>query len=1171
MAVGCKISFSVLLLNLLGFLPPYGQEYDSNISSSDPACQFALSSIPRVNLALNHLLLSTSKHVRHLVRAPRGKKYYGSRTCYYSNSDSSFQQSRLLSSGDVSTNPGPSFNTPKCSVCAKSIACNHRALSCDGCEKWCHIKCGNVNPREYKNLQRLITFDWTCPRCLQDTEASFLRSESVTNILVDNPNTSVDRQIDEFTIINNKLYDHPGLKIGHINVNGLKSKLSELHTLLTETSLDILAITETKLANDTSDEEISIEGYFTIRNDRNKNGGGVLLYYKDSLAAYEEHKLLIPSTIEGVWINVKSQSQTWLFACVYRPPTDLSFYNEFNDMLEKVWSTRKNVVIMGDLNSDLSLKSRDDAESHLGRRLLRILRSYGMKCVIKDPTRISDVAQTLIDLIIVSQPDKITAAGVSHLGISDHSFVYANLRMRKEKSPLTTKTINNYRTFNQQKFRNDIECAPWSVCETFDDIEDQVWAWQYLYQSIVSDHIPTRQVRTRKNKLPWITNEIKKEQNKRYRLLKIYKANKDPHTWSLYKATRNRVKKLIRDAELTYWREQFAKSENSKRFWQVVRKAQGKNARKPIPPVQNSDGTILTNDSDKAEEINKYFANIGIKLAEKFHHDSGPSINQPPAEINPESHFLDQVSLSEGQMKLKLSHIKQKTGGPDKITSRELAEAADSLFEGLFSIFKNSVQSGIFPQNWKTGEVVPVFKKGIKSDCANYRPLTMLNLTSKMLESVVCDSLDHHLGSNELIHPNQWGFKKGVSTESLLLYLTESWKKAIDDGYKVGVLFVDFKKAFDTVDHNILKTKLSDVGLTGVFHKWIVSYLHERSQFATVNGARSSLRQIAIGVPQGSLMGPRLFSIYVNDLPSSSETGCIHMFADDTTIYYIGKDVEEIVDALNLILNDFKLWCYKNHLTVHTGKTVAMLISLHAFVGPMRPLMFGDSYIYFHTKSTCLGVEIDNKLNWKPQVKALHVKFGGKLKFLKRFKGLPSSVLEEIYFKGVVPSITYCIAIWGSCAPATFEVLEHLHLKAAKLIHKLPSETPDSDVLDRVKWKPLGYIYKRRLASIMYQVFHSSLPDHLTALFETCNTTNTYNLRRTNDFPLVRYNCNLGRNSVRYRGPMVWNLLPKSIRDASSQELFKLKLRQASRILDQIQFEKEACQISTKQKNYIYF
>lgn len=500
-----------------------------------------------------------------------------------------------------------------------------------------------------------------------------------------------------------------------------------------------------------------------------------------------------------------------------------------------------------------------------------------------------------------------------------------------------------------------------------------------------------------------------------------------------------------------------------------------------------------------------------------------------------------------------------------------MAEAAESLFEGLFSIFKNSIQRGIFPSNWKIGEVIPVFKKGTKSDCANYRPLTMLNLNSKILESIVCDSLDYHLVTNELIHSNQWGFKKGVSTESLLLYLTEAWKKAIDDGYKVGVLFVDFKKAFDTVDHTILKDKLSDVGVSGVFFEWIASYLHERSQYVTVNGVRSKLQQIDIGVPQGSLLGPRLFTIYVNDLPNSSETGCIHMFADDTTIYYLGKGVEEIIDALNLILNDFKVWCCKNHLTVHTGKTVAMLISSQVFVGPMRPLMFGNSHIYFTTKSTCLGVEIDYKLNWKPQVKALHYKFGGKLKFLKKLKALPSGVLEEIYFKGIVPSITYCIAIWGSCSPSTFNELEHLHLKAAKLIHKLPSETPDSDVLDLVKWKSLGYIYKRRLASIMYQVHYNSLPDQLTALFTKRNIDSNYNLRRINDFPHVRCNSDLGRNSARYRGPIVWNLLPKAIKDASSLQLFKQKLRQASRTLDRIQFEKEACVITSKQTDFLYF
>ena len=158
-------------------------------------------------------------------------------------------------------------------------------------------------------------------------------------------------------------------------------------------------------------------------------------------------------------------------------------------------------------------------------------------------------------------------------------------------------------------------------------------------------------------------------------------------------------------------------------------------------------------------------------------------------------------------------------------------------------------------------------------------------------------------------------------------------------------------------------------------------------------------------------------------------------------------------------------------------------------------------------------------------------------------KGLPPRVLEEIYYKGIVLSITYCIAIWGSGSLSIFNELEQSHIKAAKLIHNLPSETPDSDVLKLVKWKSLSYIYKRILASIMYQVYHNSLPDKLTALLEIHNNENSYNLRRINDFSQLRYNGNLGRNSLRYRGPIVWNSIPKAIRNATSQQIFKGRLK----------------------------
>ena len=205
---------------------------------------------------------------------------------------------------------------------------------------------------------------------------------------------------------------------------------------------------------------------------------------------------------------------------------------------------------------------------------------------------------------------------------------------------------------------------------------------------------------------------------------------------------------------------------------------------------------------------------------------------------------------------------------------------------GLYGIYSKSIATCKFPDNWKLGKVITAFKKGVSSNRENYRPLTMLNLTSKTLENIVCSSIDDHLFDSGVLHPNQWAFQKGISTESLLLLLTETWKKAVDQGNKVGVIFVDFKKAFDTINHNILKDKLQAAGISGPFHEWIESYLTNRRQYVVVNGERSDIK-LEVGVPQGSLLGPRLFVIYVNDLPDSTPLGYIHMFADDTTIYYI--------------------------------------------------------------------------------------------------------------------------------------------------------------------------------------------------------------------------------------------------------------------------------------------
>ena len=214
--------------------------------------------------------------------------------------------------------------------------------------------------------------------------------------------------------------------------------------------------------------------------------------------------------------------------------------------------------------------------------------------------------------------------------------------------------------------------------------------------------------------------------------------------------------------------------------------------------------------------------------------------------------------------------------------------------------------------------------------------------------------------SNGALTTSQWGFRKGRSTDGLLLHMTETWKQALDEGLIVGVLLTDFRKAFDTINHKILEKKLQGCGIAGQMFDISCDYLKDRTQYIELNGIKSKTRVIVYGVPQGSLLGPRLFTIYINGLPDHINQGYVFLFADDTTFYYVGHDIEEVIDTLNNIGGQVSEWCERNQLTIHTCKSEAMIITRQDFIGSLRPVMIGNEIIKYVRKATSLGIEIDN-------------------------------------------------------------------------------------------------------------------------------------------------------------------------------------------------------------------
>ena len=271
---------------------------------------------------------------------------------------------------------------------------------------------------------------------------------------------------------------------------------------------------------------------------------------------------------------------------------------------------------------------------------------------------------------------------------------------------------------------------------------------------------------------------------------------------------------------------------------------------------------------------------------------------------------------------------KNKATGLDKISVRLIHECADLIADSLCSIFNCSIATGIFPEDWKISKVIPLFKQGDRSDLNNYRPISIIPVIAKVFERVVYDQIFAFLNENKLLSPHQSGFRCLHSTVTALLEATDSWAYDIDRGNINAVVFLDLKKAFDTVDHEILLSKLNKYGIEDMENKWFKSYLNNRNQKCFVNGCLSQNRSLACGNPQGTILGPLLFILYINDLPNCLSYTQPRMYADDTNLSFASDSIDTIEHKMNHDLANIKEWLIANKLTLNKSKTKFMLIAL---------------------------------------------------------------------------------------------------------------------------------------------------------------------------------------------------------------------------------------------------
>ena len=1026
-----------------------------------------------------------------------------------------------------------------CSVCKRAVARTHRAVWCKSCHLKCHIKCGKIAPKDYNNV--LTNLFWRCPSC-----------ESMLNLTISD-NVYED-------LLNTLNGAKTGLTIGHINVNGLRGKIAEIRYLLSEVKFDVIAITETHLSSDIENNEILVDDYNIIRQDRD-NGqsswGGTAIYFKCSLNGY--CKININKfQIESSWLELNIRSQTVLIGCVYNPPgNNKIFIESFDKLLQQRSLQRKNLVILGDINIDLL------SDYNSKKLLLNLLLRSNMQNVITEATRITNTSRTLIDMAFTPKTAKILCSGSLDYGISDHHLIYLKLDLKKQKQKPKIITCKNFKNVDVQKLQQEIDYAPWHICDLFDDIDDTTWAWETMYKSIVNEHIKERRVKIRSKSSPWMNGSIRKELNRKYKLLKTAQNTNSDSDWKQYKVARNYCTHLVRSAEAIYWKKRFSDVSTSREFWKTIKEFQGQQRDTSIGPIKDLDNQKVVNDvATKCNVFNEYFSTVG--LSTNLTNDTAS--NSHIYRVTP---IVSELNINPDILMKCFKSVKSgKAPGLDNITSDEIKLVGKGVMSGLGYVFRKSARYNVYPTQWKIANAKCLFKKGDKLDVQNYRPVSLLSIPSKMFEYIICSTIDQHLTAHNLITDRQWGFKKGVSPEMHLINMTETWREHIEQGKLIGVIFLDFRKAFDSVSHQTLLMKLQAAGISGNLYELLRNYLQNRLQYVSIGNVFSNKQNVLAGVPQGSLFGPRAYKIYSNNLPDSTSND-LEMFADDSTGYCVSDSLYELCMVLQNTILELEKWAKINSLNIHPVKTELMILSKKPVFGPFPLICVGNKPVNFVMKSKCLGIYIDRNLTWNDHINMLCKRFDAKVKMLKRMKALNSKTLETFYFSNIIPCITYGISVWGNCSKAMLDKLNNIHVRAAKIIFNRSDNVDNDIILEKVSWKPMLYFYKKAVLVLMHKVFHRHVPNRISEKFKIHETS--HNLRSRNNFVIKRCTSNNIRYSFIYRGSNIWNILPDSVKEIQRIDLFKKHLKQHSSIIENFSFDPGTNTRTFSKEDYVYF
>jgi hypothetical protein len=470
------------------------------------------------------------------------------------------------------------------------------------------------------------------------------------------------------------------------------------------------------------------------------------------------------------------------------------------------------------------------------------------------------------------------------------------------------------------------------------------------------------------------------------------------------------------------------------------------------------------------------------------------------------------------------------------------------LVRPLKYIFNLSLQTGIYPDDFKIAKVIPIYKGDNASLPNNYRPISLLPLFSKILEKLICARLSNFINKYELLFEHQYGFRKNHSTTLATVELTDNFYKWLDNDKFVIGIYLDLQKAFDSVDYSILLAKLQHYGIRGNILKWFESYLTGRRQYCSINGANSSMSNLTCGVPQGSVLGPLLFLIYINDLPNACDKAKFRLFADDSNAFLAGNNLIQLISDSNKELSLINNWITANRLNLNLGKcTFTIFTPTTEIIGSNVEIILaiGDTKLSRSTSVKYLGLLVDENLNWKDHIDSVCKKIKRFIGILYKIRNkmLPAT-LRTLYFATIYPCIQYGIEVYANTCKSYLNELIILNNKALRLLQFLPIETPTATLYTNYHTLNIPNLHTFKLLQLVHKRVYSStlLPIAFKEYFRLNSDMHRHNLRDPFNLYILSYNKGVGEKNTAIRAAKLWNDIPLELKSIASFSMFKKRL-----------------------------